>query len=52
MKLAFFDSVNIGSPCLLESLYRKEGKYPQRLEIKPWTAYRDLRDEAYGLLLL
>ncbi|KAK5933655.1 hypothetical protein CgunFtcFv8_014118 [Champsocephalus gunnari] len=52
MKLASFDSVNIGSPCLLESLYRKEGKYPQRLEIKPWTAYRDLRDEAYGLLLL
>ncbi|XP_053725214.1 1,25-dihydroxyvitamin D(3) 24-hydroxylase, mitochondrial [Synchiropus splendidus] len=52
MKLGSFESVHIGSPCLLESLYRKEGSYPQRLEIRPWTAYRDLRDEAYGLLIL
>lgn len=52
MKLGSFESVHIGAPCLLESLYRKEGNYPQRLEIKPWKAYRDLRDEAYGLLIL
>ncbi|KAM7423001.1 hypothetical protein PAMA_010844 [Pampus argenteus] len=52
MKLGSFESVHIGSPCLLEALYRKEGSYPQRLEIKPWKAYRDLRDEAYGLLIL
>uniref|UniRef100_A0A8C3A101 Cytochrome P450, family 24, subfamily A, polypeptide 1 n=1 Tax=Cyclopterus lumpus TaxID=8103 RepID=A0A8C3A101_CYCLU len=52
MKLGSFESVHIGAPCLLEALYRKEGNYPQRLEIKPWTAYRDLRDEAYGLLIL
>ncbi|XP_036427126.1 1,25-dihydroxyvitamin D(3) 24-hydroxylase, mitochondrial [Colossoma macropomum] len=52
MKLGSFESVHIGAPCLLEALYRKEGSYPQRLEIKPWKAYRDLRDEAYGLLLL
>ncbi|XP_053492918.1 1,25-dihydroxyvitamin D(3) 24-hydroxylase, mitochondrial [Ictalurus furcatus] len=52
MKMGSFESVNIGAPCLLEALYRKEGNYPQRLEIKPWKAYRDLRDEAYGLLIL
>ncbi|XP_056294563.1 1,25-dihydroxyvitamin D(3) 24-hydroxylase, mitochondrial [Pseudoliparis swirei] len=52
MKLGSFESVHIGAPCLLEALYRKEGHYPQRLEIKPWIAYRNLRDEAYGLLIL
>lgn len=52
LKLGSFESVHIGAPCLLESLYRKEGTYPQRLEIKPWKAYRDFRDEAYGLLIL
>ncbi|KAL0977907.1 hypothetical protein UPYG_G00163060 [Umbra pygmaea] len=52
MKLGSFDSVHIGAPCLLEALYRKESAYPERLEIKPWKAYRDFRDEAYGLLLL
>ncbi|XP_061796029.2 1,25-dihydroxyvitamin D(3) 24-hydroxylase, mitochondrial [Nerophis lumbriciformis] len=52
MKLGSFESVHIGAPCLLEALYRKEASYPQRLEIKPWKAYRDLRDEAYGLLIL
>ncbi|KAM9408881.1 1,25-dihydroxyvitamin D(3) 24-hydroxylase, mitochondrial [Pholidichthys leucotaenia] len=52
MKLGSFESVHIGAPCLMEALYRKEGSYPQRLEIKPWKAYRDLRDEAYGLLIL
>ncbi|XP_053287903.1 1,25-dihydroxyvitamin D(3) 24-hydroxylase, mitochondrial [Pleuronectes platessa] len=52
MKLGSFESVHIGAPCLLEALYRKEGNYPQRLEIKPWKAYRDLRNEAYGLLIL
>ncbi|XP_007910179.1 1,25-dihydroxyvitamin D(3) 24-hydroxylase, mitochondrial [Callorhinchus milii] len=52
MKLGSFESVNIGDPRLLEALFRKESKYPQRLEIKPWKAYRDYRDEAYGLLIL
>ncbi|XP_019952077.1 1,25-dihydroxyvitamin D(3) 24-hydroxylase, mitochondrial [Paralichthys olivaceus] len=52
MKLGSFRSVHIGAPCLLEALYRKEETYPQRLEIKPWKAYRDMRDEAYGLLIL
>lgn len=52
MKLGAFDSVHIGAPCLLESLYRRESSCPQRLEIKPWKAYRDYRDEGYGLLIL
>ncbi|XP_006839232.1 PREDICTED: 1,25-dihydroxyvitamin D(3) 24-hydroxylase, mitochondrial-like isoform X2 [Chrysochloris asiatica] len=52
MKLGSFDSVHLGSPCLLEELYRTESAYPQRLEIKPWKAYRDYRKEAYGLLIL
>ncbi|KAJ8779031.1 hypothetical protein J1605_012882 [Eschrichtius robustus] len=52
MKLGSFDSVHLGSPCLLEALYRTESAYPQRLEIKPWKAYRDYREEGYGLLIL
>lgn len=52
MKLGSFDSVHLGSPCLLEALYRTESAYPQRLEIKPWKAYRDYRKEGYGLLIL
>ncbi|KAM6164304.1 1,25-dihydroxyvitamin D(3) 24-hydroxylase, mitochondrial isoform 2-T2 [Rhynchocyon petersi] len=52
MKLGSFDSVHLGSPCLLEALYRTESKHPQRLEIKPWKAYRDYRQEGYGLLIL
>ncbi|XP_013885559.1 1,25-dihydroxyvitamin D(3) 24-hydroxylase, mitochondrial [Austrofundulus limnaeus] len=52
LKLGSFESVHIGAPCLLEALYRKEGSCPQRLEIKPWKAYRDMRNEAYGLLIL
>ncbi|XP_038659047.1 1,25-dihydroxyvitamin D(3) 24-hydroxylase, mitochondrial isoform X1 [Scyliorhinus canicula] len=52
MKLGPFECVHIGAPCLLEALYRKESNYPQRLEIKPWKAYRDYRGEAYGLLIL
>ncbi|OWK54493.1 1,25-dihydroxyvitamin D(3) 24-hydroxylase, mitochondrial [Lonchura striata] len=52
MKLGAFDSVHIAAPCLLEALCRRESACPQRLEIKPWKAYRDYRDEAYGLLIL
>nr|XP_004663909.1 1,25-dihydroxyvitamin D(3) 24-hydroxylase, mitochondrial [Jaculus jaculus] len=52
LKLGSFDSVHLGSPCLLEALYRAESAFPQRLEIKPWKAYRDLRREGYGLLIL
>ncbi|XP_073436749.1 1,25-dihydroxyvitamin D(3) 24-hydroxylase, mitochondrial isoform X1 [Dendrobates tinctorius] len=52
MKLGSFDSVHIGAPCLLEALFREESNYPKRLEIKPWKAYRDYRQEAYGLLIL
>ncbi|NWU26214.1 CP24A protein, partial [Dyaphorophyia castanea] len=51
MKLGAFDSVHIAAPCLLEALYRRESACPQRLEIKPWKAYRDYRDEGYGLLI-
>lgn len=52
MKLGSFDSVHLGSPSLLEALYRTESAHPQRLEVKPWKAYRDHRNEAYGLLIL
>lgn len=52
MRLGSFDSVHLGSPGLLEALYRTESAYPRRLEIKPWKAYRDYRNEGYGLMLL
>ncbi|XP_034023443.1 1,25-dihydroxyvitamin D(3) 24-hydroxylase, mitochondrial [Thalassophryne amazonica] len=43
MKLGSFESVNIGAPSLLEALYGRRGSYPQRLEIKPWKAYIDMK---------
>ncbi|XP_077583097.1 1,25-dihydroxyvitamin D(3) 24-hydroxylase, mitochondrial [Stigmatopora nigra] len=52
MKLGSFESVHINSPSFVEVLYRKEAVHPKRLEIKPWKAYRDMRKEEYGLLLL
>lgn len=52
LRLGAFDAVHLGSPRLLEALYRTESAYPQRLEIKPWKAYRDHRRESYGLLIL
>ncbi|XP_005392339.1 PREDICTED: 1,25-dihydroxyvitamin D(3) 24-hydroxylase, mitochondrial [Chinchilla lanigera] len=52
MKLGSFDSVHLGSPSLLEGLYRTESACPQRLEIKPWKVYRDYREEGYGLMIL
>ncbi|XP_038606422.1 1,25-dihydroxyvitamin D(3) 24-hydroxylase, mitochondrial [Tachyglossus aculeatus] len=51
-KLGSFDSVHVGCPALLEAVYRQETRSPKRLHIKPWKAYRDYRDEAYGLLIL
>ena len=52
LNLYAFDSVQIGAPSLVEALYRTEGNHPQRLVIKPWIMYRDMRDEAHGLLSL
>nr|XP_033791173.1 1,25-dihydroxyvitamin D(3) 24-hydroxylase, mitochondrial-like [Geotrypetes seraphini] len=52
MNLGTFQSVQIGDPTLLESIFRKESNYPRRLDIKPWKMYRDYRNEAYGLLTL
>ncbi|MBN3283671.1 CP24A protein, partial [Polyodon spathula] len=52
MKIGNFESVQIGHPILLEKLFRNESQFPQRLEIRPWKAYRDYREESYGLLTL
>ncbi|XP_078469815.1 1,25-dihydroxyvitamin D(3) 24-hydroxylase, mitochondrial [Lampetra fluviatilis] len=52
MRLGSFESVHVGAPHLVESLFRREAACPHRLDIKPWKAYRDLRGEAYGLLIL
>ncbi|KAM5246231.1 1,25-dihydroxyvitamin D(3) 24-hydroxylase, mitochondrial [Ctenodactylus gundi] len=52
MKLGSFDAVHVGSPALLRALFHAESPHPQRLEVRPWKAYRDLRREGYGLLIL
>ncbi|XP_029443009.1 1,25-dihydroxyvitamin D(3) 24-hydroxylase, mitochondrial-like [Rhinatrema bivittatum] len=52
LNLGTFQSVQIGDPSLLESIFRKESNCPRRLDIKPWKIYRDYRNEAYGLLTL
>ncbi|XP_028926089.1 1,25-dihydroxyvitamin D(3) 24-hydroxylase, mitochondrial [Ornithorhynchus anatinus] len=52
LKLGSFESVHVGRPGPLQDLYRREGRAPLRLRIEPWKAYRHLRGEGDGLLLL
>ena len=51
-RLGTLEFVNVASPDLVEALYRNEGKYPSRLDMKPWKTYRTHRNEAFGLLTL
>ncbi|XP_072052037.1 1,25-dihydroxyvitamin D(3) 24-hydroxylase, mitochondrial-like [Amphiura filiformis] len=51
-RLGTLEFVNVANPELVAALYRNEGKYPSRLDMKPWKTYRTHRNEAFGLLTL
>ncbi|XP_066492272.1 cholesterol side-chain cleavage enzyme, mitochondrial [Tiliqua scincoides] len=50
-KLGMYESVNIIDPEDAAILFKSEGRYPKRLMIPSWQAYRDFRNKAYGVLL-
>ncbi|CAL1595834.1 unnamed protein product [Knipowitschia caucasica] len=50
-KIGYYDSVNIIKPEDAAVLFKAEGHYPRRLNVEPWTAYRDYRNRKYGVLL-
>nr|ABB16316.1 cholesterol side chain cleavage protein [Potamotrygon motoro] len=50
-KIGNNDSVYIINPEDIATLFRAEGPFPERLEVKPWIIYRDLRKEPNGLQL-
>nr|XP_028599663.1 cholesterol side-chain cleavage enzyme, mitochondrial [Podarcis muralis] len=50
-KLGTYESVNIIDPEDAALLFKAEGVYPERFMVPPWTAYRDFRNKAYGVLL-
>ncbi|XP_033110062.1 cholesterol side-chain cleavage enzyme, mitochondrial-like [Anneissia japonica] len=43
--------VQIVDPKFVEKVFRAEGKYPERMEIKPWKDYRLTRNIPLGLFL-
>ncbi|XP_033099821.1 cholesterol side-chain cleavage enzyme, mitochondrial-like [Anneissia japonica] len=43
--------VEIVDPKLVEKVFRAEGKYPERFEMKPWKDYRLTRNIPLGLFL-
>uniref|UniRef100_A0A8C6SLV3 Cholesterol side-chain cleavage enzyme, mitochondrial n=1 Tax=Neogobius melanostomus TaxID=47308 RepID=A0A8C6SLV3_9GOBI len=50
-KIGYYESVNIIKPEDAAILFKAEGHYPKRLNVEPWTAYRDYRNRKYGVLL-
>ncbi|XP_068169889.1 cholesterol side-chain cleavage enzyme, mitochondrial [Antennarius striatus] len=50
-KIGYYENVNIINPEDAAILFKAEGRYPKRLKVEPWTAYRDYRNRKYGVLL-
>ncbi|XP_053128670.1 cholesterol side-chain cleavage enzyme, mitochondrial [Hemicordylus capensis] len=50
-KLGVYDSVNIIDPEDAATLFKSEGRYPERFMVPSWLAYRDFRSKPYGVLL-
>nr|XP_006819455.1 PREDICTED: 1,25-dihydroxyvitamin D(3) 24-hydroxylase, mitochondrial-like [Saccoglossus kowalevskii] len=46
-----FENILLLDPKDFEKVLRDEGKYPRRIDISPWVAYRDYRGKAKGVLL-
>ncbi|XP_066297980.1 1,25-dihydroxyvitamin D(3) 24-hydroxylase, mitochondrial-like [Branchiostoma lanceolatum] len=51
LKIVNVDMVNIKDPVAVQELFRKEGKYPARIDIKPWRRYREISGKATGVFL-
>ncbi|XP_078600780.1 1,25-dihydroxyvitamin D(3) 24-hydroxylase, mitochondrial-like [Branchiostoma floridae x Branchiostoma japonicum] len=51
LKIVNIDMVNIKDPVAVQELFRKEGKYPARIDIKPWRRYREISGKAKGVFL-
>ncbi|XP_072138863.1 cholesterol side-chain cleavage enzyme, mitochondrial-like [Mobula birostris] len=50
-KIGYYDSIYIINPEDAAILFRSEGPLPERLKVRAWTAYRDFRNESYGVQL-
>ncbi|KAG7523036.1 cholesterol side-chain cleavage enzyme, mitochondrial [Solea senegalensis] len=50
-KIGYYESVNIINPEDAAIVFRAEGHYPRRLQVEPWTAYREYRNRKCGVLL-
>nr|XP_056722025.1 cholesterol side-chain cleavage enzyme, mitochondrial [Euleptes europaea] len=50
-KLGNFETVSIIDPEDAATLFKTEGKYPERFTIPSWVAYRDFRNKPCGVLL-
>ncbi|XP_068595935.1 cholesterol side-chain cleavage enzyme, mitochondrial [Brachionichthys hirsutus] len=50
-KIGYYENVNIINPEDAAILFKAEGHYPKRLQVEPWTSYRDYRNRKYGVLL-
>uniref|UniRef100_UPI00406DB548 Cytochrome P450, CYP11A1 n=1 Tax=synthetic construct TaxID=32630 RepID=UPI00406DB548 len=50
-KIGYYESVNIINPEDAATLFKAEGLFPRRLRVEPWVAYRDYRNQKYGVLL-
>ncbi|XP_078574367.1 1,25-dihydroxyvitamin D(3) 24-hydroxylase, mitochondrial-like isoform X5 [Branchiostoma floridae x Branchiostoma japonicum] len=51
LKIVNVDMVSIKDPVAVQELFRKEGKYPARIDIKPWRRYREISGKATGVFL-
>ncbi|XP_033626862.1 cytochrome P450 27C1-like [Asterias rubens] len=49
-RLGSLEFVNLADPELVALMYRHDNKYPMRVDMKPWKAYRMHRNESLGVL--
>ncbi|XP_038078520.1 cytochrome P450 27C1-like [Patiria miniata] len=49
-RLGSLEFVNLADPELVSMMYRHDNKYPMRVDMKPWKAYRMHRNESLGVL--
>ncbi|XP_019645756.1 PREDICTED: cytochrome P450 27C1-like [Branchiostoma belcheri] len=50
-KMLNVEMVCIKDPVAVQELFKKEGKYPARIDIKPWRRYREISGKATGVFL-
>ncbi|XP_066297904.1 cholesterol side-chain cleavage enzyme, mitochondrial-like [Branchiostoma lanceolatum] len=50
-KIGSFDMVHLCDPDAARELFKSEGKYPERIDVKPWRLYREGAGKAMGIIL-